>query len=167
MFDDVLSNRARDLLQQCREHGIRIATAESCTGGLIAAVLTAVSGSSDVVERGFVTYTNEAKQDMLGVAPDLFESVGAVSEEVARAMAAGALEHSPADISCAVTGIAGPGGATDSKPVGLVHIATARRGRSTTHQRHVFDGDRDAVRRQTVLVAFDMMAALLEPDTRQ
>ncbi len=161
MFDDDLDDRARTLLARCREGGLRIATAESCTGGLIAAALTAISGSSDVVERGFVTYTNEAKHEMLGVPMAFFETVGAVSEEVARAMAAGALEHSLADISCAVTGIAGPGGATENKPVGLVHIAAARKGASLAHQRHVFAGDRNAVRRQSVIVAFDMMAALI------
>jgi len=167
MFDSNLTDQASALLETCRGRGLRLATAESCTGGLVAALLTAVAGSSDVVERGFVTYTNEAKQEMLGVSAPLFDSVGAVSEEVARAMAEGAIEHSLADLAVAVTGIAGPGGATDTKPVGLVHLAAARRGGSTTHRRQVFDGDRDAVRRASVVVALQMLAELAAQDLPQ
>lgn len=150
---------AEDVLAACRKAGLRVGLAESCTGGLIAGCLTAVPGSSDVVERGFVTYTNTAKTDMLGVPAAFFEAaaVGAVSEEVARAMAEGVLAHSPADVSVAVTGIAGPGGATDTKPVGLVHIASARRNHDTLHERHVFPGDRDMVRMTTVEIALRLL----------
>ena len=155
--DDQLTTAAEALLRACRGRGIKVVTAESCTGGLIAGALTAVAGSSDVVERGFVTYTNEAKQEMLGVAASLFETVGAVSEEVARAMAEGALKHSRADLAVSVTGIAGPGGATEGKPVGLVHLAVARDGFATVHAAHVFDGDRAAVRRASVIAALDML----------
>ena len=155
--DDQLTTVAETLLQACRQKGLKLATAESCTGGLIAGTLTAVAGSSDVVERGFITYTNEAKHEMLGVAASLFETVGAVSEEVARAMAEGALKHSRADLAVSVTGIAGPGGATEGKPVGLVHLAVARDGFATVHAAHVFDGDRAAVRRASVIAALDML----------
>ena len=152
---------ATALLAACRTQGLKIATAESCTGGLIAGALTAVAGSSDVVERGFVTYTNEAKQEMLGVPAAFFEpGIGAVSEEVARAMAEGAVAHSRADMAVAVTGIAGPGGATEGKPVGLVHMACAREGRETLHEARVFDGDRAAVRSATVRAALAMLLAM-------
>ena len=153
--------RAEALLALCRETGLRLATAESCTGGLIAGTLTAIAGSSNVVERGFVTYTNESKSDMLGVPANLIAANGAVSEPVARAMAEGALAHSPADIAVAVTGIAGPGGGTPEKPVGLVHLAAARRGGATLHERHVFPGDRAAVREQTVAAALDLIDHLI------
>lgn len=155
--DDQLTTAAEALLQVCRGKGLKLATAESCTGGLIAGTLTAVAGSSDVVERGFVTYTNEAKREMLAVPAELFETVGAVSEEVARAMAEGALKHSRADLAVSVTGIAGPGGATETKPVGLVHLAVARDGFETIHAGQVFDGDRAAVRRASVIAALDML----------
>ena len=142
-----------------------IATAESCTGGLIAAALTDIPGSSHVVERGFVTYTNEAKTEMLGVPAALIAENGAVSEPVARAMAEGALKHSRADLAVSVTGIAGPGGATASKPVGLVHLAVARTGHATRHVRQVFDGDRDAVRLAAAGQALDMLLEMLkEPE---
>jgi len=157
MFNAAQRSAAERVLAACSAGELTLATAESCTGGLIAGCLTAVAGSSDVVERGFVTYTNEAKTDMLGVDTGLFDSVGAVSEEVARAMADGALMNSPAKISVAVTGIAGPGGGSAEKPVGLVHIAAAREGADTMHTRHVFDGDRDAVRAQTVSAALAMV----------
>jgi nicotinamide-nucleotide amidase len=157
MFPNPLLDLAERLLDQCRSKSLRIATAESCTGGLITGLLTAVSGSSDVVERGFVTYTNEAKHQMLGVPEHLFNDVGAVSEEVARAMAEGALANSDADLTVSVTGIAGPGGGSEGKPVGLVHMAMAGTNRPTRHQRHVFDGDRTAVRQQTVEKAIQML----------
>jgi nicotinamide-nucleotide amidase len=119
---------AEALLALYRKHDLTIATAESCTGGLVAAVLTAIPGSSAVFERGFVTYTNEAKSDCLGVPEDMIKRFGAVSTDVARAMAIGALEQSRADVAVSVTGIAGPGGGSAEKPVGLVHFACARRG---------------------------------------
>ena len=118
---------ATQLVSLCAERNVRLATAESCTGGLIAAAITDVPGSSAVLDRGFVTYSNEAKGDMLNVSPELIESVGAVSSEVAGRMALGALSRSHADLSVAVTGIAGPGGGTAEKPVGLVYLAIAKR----------------------------------------
>lgn len=126
MFGDALLADARDLLAAARDKKMHIVTAESCTGGLIAALLTEIPGSSDVVERGFVTYSNQAKEEMLGVPEDLLRAHGAVSEPVCRAMALGALKNSRAERSVAVTGIAGPGGGTPQKPVGLVYIAVAR-----------------------------------------
>ena len=144
-------------MEACRREGLKLATAESCTGGLITGLLTAVSGSSDVVERGFVTYTNQAKHEMLGVPEGLFDTAGAVSEDVARAMAEGALKHSSAQIAVAVTGIAGPTGGSEEKPVGLVHIAVARDGADTMVERHVFEGGRDAVREQAVMAALKLV----------
>jgi nicotinamide-nucleotide amidase len=146
MFPDDLLREAEDLVDAYRRAGLHIATAESCTGGLIAACLTEVPGSSDVVERGFVTYSNDAKTEMLGVPAELIRSHGAVSAEVAEAMVVGALEHSNADVAVSVTGIAGPSGATPGKPVGLVFIGTARKGAAPRHQRHVFAGSRADVR---------------------
>ncbi len=128
MFDQDLRNEAERLLARLRDSHLKVATAESCTGGLIAALLTEIPGSSDVVERGFVTYSNEAKSESIGVDPDLISTHGAVSAEVAQAMATGALRHSRADVAVAVTGVAGPGGGTAAKPVGLVHLAAAERG---------------------------------------
>jgi len=138
------------LADALRARGAKIATAESCTGGLIAAACTAVAGSSDWFERGFVTYSNEAKTELLGVDAALIAAVGAVSEEVARAMAEGALRHSHAQLSVAVTGIAGPGGATKGKPVGTVWLALARQGAATHSELLALAGDRAAVREQTV-----------------
>lgn len=155
-FDDLTRDAAR-LLDECRQIGVKIASAESCTGGLIAAALTAVAGSSDVVERGFVTYSNEAKTELLGVAAAIIERHGAVSEAVALAMAEGALARARADIAVSVTGIAGPSGATAGKPVGLVHLACARRGRTTLLERRIFSGDRTDVREQSVAVAFALI----------
>src|SRR5436190_12333513 len=127
MLDPEITRRAGEILALCRNRGVKLVLAESCTGGLLAAALTAIGGSSDVVERGFVTYSNESKRELLGVpGPDLDE-YGAVSERVARQMAEGALERSHADLSVSITGIAGPSGGTADKPVGLVHLATAIR----------------------------------------
>ena len=156
-FPRDVTERAERLLALCRAGGLRVATAESCTGGLIAACLTDIAGSSDVVDRGFVTYSNEAKNDLLGVPEELLMRVGAVSEEVARAMAAGALARADAHLAVAVTGIAGPGGGTDTKPVGLVHHACAGAGRAVIHRRVVYPGDRGAVRLATVETALDML----------
>ena len=156
-FPADIIERAERLLSLCRAEGLRVATAESCTGGLIAACLTEVAGSSDVVDRGFVTYSNEAKQDLLGVPGELLIRVGAVSEEVARAMAAGALARSDADLTVAVTGIAGPGGGTAAKPVGLVHHACAGPGGALAHRRVVYEGERGGVRLATVVTALDML----------
>ena len=128
MFPKNLTEQASMLLQCCRNAGVTVTTAESCTGGLIASCLTEIAGSSDVVDRGFVTYSNEAKNVMLDVPMNLIQYYGAVSEPVARKMAEGALSHSLAVLSVAVTGVAGPGGGTMEKPVGLVHFACAKRG---------------------------------------
>ena len=160
MFSAEQLSAAEVVLDVCRAAGLKLAVAESCTGGLLAGCLTAVAGSSDVVERGFVTYTNEAKHDMLGVDAALFKTAGAVSEDVACAMAEGALARSNAQIAVAVTGVAGPGGGTADKPVGLVHIAAARDGGEILHGRHQFEGDRAAVRAQSVTAALEMVKKL-------
>lgn len=153
---------ASAVLDHARAAGWKIATAESCTGGLIAAGLTGISGSSDVFDRGFVTYSNESKTDLLGVPAGLIADPGAVSEPVARAMAEGALARSGADIAVAVTGIAGPGGGNADKPVGLVFIGAARKGDATTVERHVFPGDRAAIRQATVERALEMLLRLAD-----
>lgn len=147
---------AEALLAQFRARGLKIATAESCTGGLIAATLTAIAGSSDVVERGFVTYSNEAKADLLGVPAELIAAHGAVSEPVARAMALGAVARSAADVALSVTGVAGPGGGSAEKPVGLVFVGAARRGGDVRVERCLFPGDRASVREASVAQAFRM-----------
>lgn len=153
---------AGKLLADLRSRRLKLATAESCTGGLIAARLTDVAGSSDVVERGFVTYSNEAKAELLGVPMTLIDRHGAVSEPVARAMAEGAIANSHADISVAVTGVAGPGGGTAAKPVGLVHIAVASKTRPTRHRECRFgDVGREKVRALTVAAAFELLRAAL------
>ena len=149
---------AGEIVDSCKRTGVMVATAESCTGGLIAGALTEIAGSSAVVDRGFVTYSNEAKAEMLGVPKETIEAVGAVSREVAIAMAEGALRASLADIAVAVTGIAGPGGGSPEKPVGLVHFAVAVRGAPTTHAEHRFgDIGRSAVRLATVRTALEMV----------
>ncbi len=157
MFPADILRLAEQVLAAARAQQLKIATAESCTGGLVAGALTEIAGSSDVVERGFVTYANAAKTDMIGVPAGMIGAHGAVSEEVACAMAEGVLAHAPVDLAVAITGIAGPGGGTPSKPVGLVHFACARRGRATAHERHVFSGDRSAVRRAAVRVALALL----------
>lgn len=134
-----------------------VATAESCTGGLIVGALTEIAGSSDVVDRGFVTYSNEAKTEMLGVPAELIAVHGAVSEPVARAMAEGALSRSWAGVTVSVTGVAGPGGGSEEKPVGTVWFGAARRGEATVSERKVFLGDRSAVREATVRHALELL----------
>jgi len=146
------------LLSLYRTKRLRIATAESCTGGMIAAALTDIAGSSDVFERGFVTYSNAAKAEQIGVPANLIAQHGAVSVHVAREMAAGALKHSTADVAVAVTGVAGPGGGSESKPVGLVYLAVARRGADPAVERHVFHGDRAAIRKAAAERALEMLA---------
>lgn len=161
-IDQRVIARAAALLDACRECGELVATAESCTGGLVAATLTAIPGSSDVFERGFVSYSNAAKSEMLGVPVWLIERHGAVSEDVARAMVGGALTHSRATIAVAVTGIAGPGGGAIDKPVGLVHFAAARRDEPVRHERVLFgDIGRGEVRCESVARALDLLASLL------
>jgi len=141
---------AEDLLRALRAGGLTVATAESCTGGLVAAALTAIPGSSESVAGGFVTYSNAMKTSLLAVPEEVLARVGAVSEECARRMALGALERSGADLALSTTGIAGPGGGSAEKPVGLVFIGAARRGGVATVRRHLLPGDRSAVRRATV-----------------
>jgi nicotinamide-nucleotide amidase len=162
MFDHEIRDAAERVLTSCRKRRLKLVTAESCTGGLVAAALTAIAGSSDVVDRGFVTYSNEAKREMLGVALDTLEKHGAVSEPTARAMARGALTHSLSDLSVSVTGVAGPGGGSADKPVGLVHFAAARTGFELVAEHHVFPGDRDGIRRLATLTALSLLAALAE-----
>jgi nicotinamide-nucleotide amidase len=154
--------RAAALLRAYEAKGWKLATAESCTGGLVSALLTEIPGSSAVVERGFVTYSNEAKAEMLGVPADLINAHGAVSEPVARAMAQGALVYSHADVSVSITGVAGPGGGSDSKPVGLVHFALAHRGRDTrVVVRRYGDLGRQTVRMRAVDDAMSLFESAL------
>ncbi len=161
MFDRPCIKLASLVLDRCRDRGLHLATAESCTGGLIAGCLTGIPGSSHVVDRGFVTYSNSSKMEMLGVPPDLVMTHGAVSEEVARAMAEGALVEAQVDIAVAATGVAGPEGGTPDKEVGLVHIAVAQSDAETLHERHVFSGDRDTVRLASVEAALRLLARRL------
>ncbi|MGC9954476.1 MAG: CinA family protein [Rhizomicrobium sp.] len=161
MFSPPLLSLAKMVLDTAREKKLRIATAESCTGGLIAGLLTEIPGSSDVLERGFVTYSNEAKEELLGVPRVLIADQGAVSEAVARAMAEGAVANSSAQLAVAVTGIAGPGGGTKLKPVGLVHMAVCRKGGSTVHEERRFgDIGRTLVRLKTVEAALELLLRL-------
>ena len=157
LFPREMLQQAEILLQQLRARGLTLATVESCTGGLVSAVLTEITGSSDVFTHGYITYANAAKTGMVGVSGTLLKTYGAVSKEVASAMAEGALKASGANVSVAITGIAGPGGATAGKPVGLVHIASARDGFSTLHAAQQFSGDRSTVRLQAVTAALELV----------
>ncbi|MFZ4125465.1 MAG: CinA family protein [Rickettsiales bacterium] len=159
LFSDHLTKLAIDVLAQCRARGWKLTTDESCTGGLISALLTEIAGSSDVFTHGFVTYANEAKAE-LGVNAELIKTHGAVSEEVAKAMAEAALKVAHADIAVAVTGIAGPSGGTAEKPVGLVHVACAVKGK-TKHEKFLFTGDRSAIRLAAVEAALTMVSDLV------
>lgn len=161
MNTDLLAD-AEALLSRYRNHGLKIATAESCTGGLIGATLTAISGSADVFERGFITYSNESKTELLGVPADLVEATGAVSGDVARLMAEGALANSRADCAVSVTGIAGPTGGSAEKPVGLVWFGLAAKGRETRTERQIFPGDRAQIRTATVARAFALLRSVTE-----
>ncbi|WP_369059700.1 CinA family protein [Caulobacter sp. 73W] len=158
MFSIEIETLARLLIDEARDRSLRLVTAESCTGGLVAGAICAIPGASDVFERGFVTYTNRAKQEMLGVPGDMLADHGAVSEPVARAMAEGALAASNAHIAVAITGVAGPGGGSPLKPVGTVHLAVARANRSVAHRREQFDGEtRAEVQAAAIAVALTMM----------
>lgn len=158
MFDLATQTLARLVLDEARQRSLRIVTAESCTGGLVAAALTDIAGSSDVFERGFVTYSNRAKSELLGVPGDLIADMGAVSEPVARAMAEGALAAASAHVSVAITGVAGPGGGTPLKPVGLVHFATARANSPIQHRAERFgDIGRAEIRAASLRVALEML----------
>jgi nicotinamide-nucleotide amidase len=162
LFPDSCLAAAEGLLAACNRAGWRLATAESCTGGLIAGCLTEIAGASAVLDRGLVVYDNRAKEELLGVPRALLVQHGAVSEAVARAMAEGGLERSGCDLALAVTGIAGPGGGTAQKPVGLVHLAAATRRGSTLHRREVFAGDRGAIRMAAVADALRLGLEAME-----
>lgn len=160
-FAPELLQQAEDLLGTARAKGLKITAAESCTGGLVSALLTEIAGSSDVFERGFVTYSNDAKMELLGVPEALLKEQGAVSAPVARAMAEGALRKSRAQRAVAITGIAGPGGGSAAKPVGLVYIA-ATNGSDTQVQEHRFgDIGRSEVRSATVAAALRLLASIV------
>ena len=156
MFDAETLELAAAVLAACRAKGWRVATAESCTGGLVAAALTAVAGSSEVFERGFVTYSNRAKMQLLGVPEATIAAAGAISAESAQAMAMGAVRRAGVDLAVSVTGIAGPGGGTADKPVGLVYLGVATKD-SARGERHIFPGDRGGVRRAAMLRALEML----------
>lgn len=163
MFPDRLFNLALLISDEMRERRLRLVTAESCTGGLVAALFTEISGSSKIFERGFVTYSNRAKEEMLGVPGDLLADYGAVSEPVARMMAEGALNESRANIAISITGIAGPDGGTPMKPVGTVHLACLRENRATVHEMHQFgDIGRSAVRDATVEKALELIRSQID-----
>lgn len=163
MIDDDPRKAAAHLLALCRARDLKIVTAESCTGGLVAAALTEIAGSSDVVDCGFVTYSNEAKQALIGVPAATLEQHGAVSEQTAAAMAAGALKNSRADLSVAITGIAGPGGGSKKKPVGLVYFAAASRsGRLIACSRRYGKIGRRRVRLRSVVQALELLRLLTE-----
>lgn len=158
MFPLEIETLARLLVAEARDRSLRLVTAESCTGGLVAGAICSISGASDVFERGFVTYTNRAKSEMLGVPGDLIADHGAVSEPVARMMAEGALAASHGHIAVSITGIAGPRGGTPLKPVGTVHFAVARANRSVSHRHERFDGPtREAVQLAALVTALEML----------
>lgn len=162
MFPSPLLRLAEVLIADARARKLRIATAESCTGGLIGGLLTEFPGSSDVFERGFIVYSNRAKTDMLGVPGDMIADMGAVSEAVVRTMAEGAVANSNAHMAVAVTGIAGPGGGTKMKPIGLVHVAAYRENRSILHEAHRFgDIGRSEVRMKSVEAALQLLHRLI------
>jgi nicotinamide-nucleotide amidase len=165
LFPAALIARAAALIDRCRATGLKVATAESCTGGLIAGLLTEIPGSSAVVERGFVVYSNDAKEELLGVPAALLAAYGAVSEAAARAMAEGALRASRADIALSVTGIAGPDGGSAEKPVGLVWFGCARRGGATAARQERFgDVGRENVRLASIRVALEFIEAACNRD---
>jgi nicotinamide-nucleotide amidase len=163
IFPETCTDAAAALLAACARRGLRLATAESCTGGLIAGCLTEIAGSSAVVDRGYVAYDDRAKVEMLGVREAMLAAHGAVSEAVAREMAAGALARSGCALAVSVTGIAGPGGGSAEKPAGLVHLAAALRDGKVRHRRQVFPGDRAAIRLATVAAALVLAFELVEP----
>jgi nicotinamide-nucleotide amidase len=158
----LLEERARRVLEACRSAGVRLALAEASTGGLVSACLTDIPGASAVVERGFVPYSNEAKTEQLGVPVELMVAHGAVSEPVALALARGALERSHAGLALGETGIAGPTGGTETKPVGLVYLAVARRGGESLCERHVFMGNRAEIRRAAAARGLELLLSVLE-----
>jgi nicotinamide-nucleotide amidase len=158
----LLEERARRVLEACRSAGVRLALAEASTGGLMSACLTDIPGASAVVERGFIPYSNEAKTEQLGVPVELMVAHGAVSEPVALALARGALERSHAGLALGETGIAGPTGGTEAKPVGLVYLAVSRRGGESLCERHVFTGNRAEIRRAAAARGLELLLSVLE-----
>lgn len=162
MRDTVVHDLADRIITSYREKRLRIVTAESCTGGLIAGALTSVPGASAVFERGFVSYSNAAKVDLLGVLPEMLEQHGAVSGEVAEAMAEGALAYSLADVALSVTGVAGPDGGTLSKPVGLVFIGLARKDGATFHYRCQFNGTRNQIRSEAMIESLNLLLSIVK-----
>lgn len=156
LCQDILESAA-ETIRACKAAGLMVATVESCTGGLVSGALTSVAGSSDVLDRGFVTYSNEAKNELVGVPMDLIAAHGAVSAEVAEAMARGGVARSDAQIAVAITGVAGPGGGTAAKPAGLVHFGCFREGGRLALHHEIYPGDRDAVRAASVLQALAML----------
>jgi nicotinamide-nucleotide amidase len=163
MIDDDIVEAAKRLLDICKRKNLTVATAESCTAGLVAGTLTEVPGTSSILDRGFVTYSNQAKEDMLGVSPETLKAHGAVSRQTAEEMARGALAQAPVDLAVSVTGIAGPDGGSAEKPVGLVHFAAASRGGALIHAEKRFgDIGRAEVRKQSVLQAFRMLHEIAE-----
>ncbi|MBS41078.1 MAG: damage-inducible protein CinA [Rhodospirillales bacterium] len=161
MLNNEILTHAIKTIEICKKADWKLSTVESCTGGLITAYLTSVSGSSDVVDRGFTTYSNEAKNELVGVPLETIKRYGAVSEQVAQAMAEGGLKNSVSDIAISVTGIAGPGGGTTEKPVGLVHFGCATRLKDTLTFHEIFEGDREEVRSKTVLMALKLVQKAL------
>ena len=157
MFDPETLDLAEAVLAACRARGWHLATAESCTGGLVAAALTAIADSSDVVARGFVAYSNEAKMELLGVSSDTIVQDGAVSAQTAAAMARGAVARAGVDLAVSITGVAGPGGGTTQKPVGLVYLGIATRDGASRVERRMFPGDRTAIRRAALIDALQML----------
>ena len=163
MFDPETLALAERVLALCRARNWHLATAESCTGGLVAAALTAIAGSSDVVERGFVTYSNEAKIEQLGVSADTIAAHGAVSAQTAAAMSRGAIARAPVDLAVSIIGVAGPGGGTPQKPVGLVYLGIARKDGNARVERRIFPGDRAKIRNAALLLALELLHDAAQP----
>jgi nicotinamide-nucleotide amidase len=163
VFDPETLALAKEALAQCRARNWRVATAESCTGGLVAAALTAIPGASDVFERSFITYSNPAKMELLGVPPETIVTNGAISAEAAEAMARGALSHAPVDLAVSVTGIAGPGGGTSQKPVGLVYLGLASKDGLIQVERRNFAGGRAEIRDAALLLALALLRDASRP----
>jgi nicotinamide-nucleotide amidase len=157
MFSKAIQDKAKQLHNLCQKYKIKVSIAESCTGGLLTALLTSLEGASSILDRGFVTYSNDSKIELLSVAPELLEQHGAVHEEIAAAMAFGAIKHSKAILSVAITGIAGPGGGSEHKPVGLVFIAVAIRGGTMQAEKWLFAGERHDIRNAAIGAALDML----------
>ncbi|MFC1659370.1 CinA family protein [Pseudomonadota bacterium] len=162
MFSKKLIKKAQKLIKICREKNIKVVTAESCTGGLVSTLITSISGSSAVFDRGFVTYSNEAKMELLEVDRDVLQEKGAVSKEVSNAMVMGALANSNANLGVSITGIAGPNGGTEKKPVGLVHISACINNTVLQHKRNIFKGSREEIRNSSTETAIDMMLSLTD-----